>query len=267
MILMSDPAFQGYSFEEQKKTDTASVMVIKNETGVGSMRCCEVFSGVTLSYNSLRMKSCYQQVDTMEGYITLNYCREGCFQVSIENGSVYFIGEGDIVINDTSRSVIIDSQCPTGIFEGFTIIIEIEKARAWITKNAPWVNITLLSMEKINKFTDPVTLFANRTDVWHLAEGFFNELAESSQSFRITKVLELLELISAHTADTRSVEYFSPAITKATQEIYRFLSQNLEKKLTVDELCGMFRISKTSLQRCFKSVYGITPASYIRSEK
>lgn len=43
MILMSDPAFQGYSFEEQKETDTASVMVIKNETGVGSMRCCRSF--------------------------------------------------------------------------------------------------------------------------------------------------------------------------------------------------------------------------------
>lgn len=267
MILMSDPAFQGYSFEEQKETDTVSVMVIKNETGVGSMRCCEVFSGVMLSFNSLRMKSCYQQVDTMEGYITLNYCREGCFQVSLENGKAYFIGEGDMVINDTARSVITSSQCPTGIFEGFTVIIEIEKALLWIKENAPWADITLLSSEKINKFTEPVTLFANRSDVWHLAEGFYNELAESSQSFRTIKVLELLELISVHIGDTRNVEYFSPAITKATEEVYRFLSQNPVKKLTVDELCGMFGISKTSLQRCFKAVYGVTPSSYIRSEK
>lgn len=39
MILMSDTAFQGYPFEEQKQTDTASVMVIKNETGACSFIC------------------------------------------------------------------------------------------------------------------------------------------------------------------------------------------------------------------------------------
>ena len=33
MILMSDPAFQGYSFKEQIGTDKSSVMAIENETG------------------------------------------------------------------------------------------------------------------------------------------------------------------------------------------------------------------------------------------
>ena len=35
MILMNDPAFQGYTFEEQIDTDKYSVMRIKNETGEG----------------------------------------------------------------------------------------------------------------------------------------------------------------------------------------------------------------------------------------
>ena len=267
MILMSDPAFQGYTFEEQIDTDKYSVMMIKNETGEGSMFCFETFPGITLSYNSLRMKSCYQQVAPMEGYISLNYCREGCFQVALENRSVFFIGEGDIVINDPARSMIVDSKCPTGVFEGFTVIIEIEKAISWINENAVWADVTWLSSDKIKSSTDPVTLFANKSDVWHLAEGFYNKLAKSSRSFRITKVLELLELISAHIGETKPVEYFSPAITKTTEEVYNFLSQNPTKKLTVDEICSMFGISKTSLQCCFKSIYGTTPASYIRSER
>lgn len=45
--------------------------------------------------------------------------------LTLNNGSAFFIGEGDIVINDPGRSMIVDSQCPTGVFEGFTIIIEI----------------------------------------------------------------------------------------------------------------------------------------------
>lgn len=38
MILMSDPAFQGYCFEEQIDTNKSYIMIIKNETGEGSMR-------------------------------------------------------------------------------------------------------------------------------------------------------------------------------------------------------------------------------------
>lgn len=267
MILMSNPAFQGYSFEEKIDADKSSTLVIKNETGEGSMRCLETFSGITLSYNSLRMKSCYQQTAPMEGFISLNYCREGCFQVTLNNGSAFFIGEGDIVINDPGRSMIVDSQCPTGVFEGFTIIIEIEKALEWIRKNAVWADVDWLSSQRIKNTTDSVTLFAHKSDVWHLAEGFYNELANNSQSFRITKVLELLELISAHIGETKPVEYYSAAVTKTTEAVYSYLSQNPAKKVTVDELCSMFGISKTSLQCCFKSIYGTTPASYIRSEK
>ncbi|MBQ6886102.1 MAG: hypothetical protein IJN54_01115 [Lachnospiraceae bacterium] len=91
MTLMNDPAFQGYFFEEQINRDNSSVMIIKNETGEGCMRCLDTFSGITFSYNSLKMKSCYQQVAPMKGFISLNYCREGCFQVTLNNGKVYFL--------------------------------------------------------------------------------------------------------------------------------------------------------------------------------
>lgn len=267
MILMSDPAFQGYSFEEQIDTDKASVMVIKNETGEGSMRCLDTFPGITLSYNSLRMKSCYQQVAPMDGFLSLNYCRKGCFQVTLNNGKVYFLGEGDIVINDPGRSMIIDSQCPTGVFEGFTVIIEIKKVVEWIEGHAAWADVSWLSGEQFRRLTEPVTLIANKSEIWHLAEGFYNSSVEKSKSFRIVKVLELLELISEHIGETKPVEYYSLAITKATEAVYHYILQNPAAKVTVGELCNMFGISKTSLQCCFKSIYGTTPASFIRDKR
>lgn len=267
MILMSDPAFQGYSFEEQIDTDTASVMVIKNETGEGSMRCLDTFPGITLSYNSLKMKSCYQQVAPMDGFLSLNYCREGCFQVTLNNGKVYFLGEGDIVLNDPGRSMVIDSLCPTGMFEGFTVIIETKKVVEWMKEHAAWADVSWLSCEQFRRLTEPVTIIANKTEIWHLAEGFYNGSVEKSRSFRIVKVLELLALISEHIGETKPVEYYSLAITKATEAVYHYILQNPAAKVTVGELCSMFGISKTSLQCCFKSIYGTTPASFIRDKR
>lgn len=267
MVLMSDPAFQGYSFEEQIDTDEASVMVIKNETGEGSMRCLDTFPGITLSYNSLRMKTCYQQVAPMDGYLSLNYCREGCFQVTLNSGKVYFLGEGDVVINDPARSIIVDSQCPTGLFEGFTVIIEIKKVTEWLKQNAAWTDVSWLFEDKYKRLTEPATIIANKTEIWHLAEGFYNGSVEKSKSFRIVKVLELLELISEHIGETKPVEYYSLPITKATEAVYSYILQNPAAKVTVSELCNMFGISKTSLQCCFKSIYGTTPANFMRDKR
>ncbi|MBQ6888478.1 MAG: AraC family transcriptional regulator [Lachnospiraceae bacterium] len=153
------------------------------------------------------------------------------------------------------------------MFEGFTIIIEIEKVIQWLKKNAAWIDTSWLSEEKFKSRTEPVTIIANKSEIWHLAEGFYSELTEKSKSFRIIKVLELFEQISGHIGETKPVEYYSAAVTKATTEVYSYLSQNPTKKVTIDEMCNMFSISKTSLQCCFKSIYGTTPASYIRSER
>lgn len=46
-----------------------------------------------------------------------------------------------------------------------------------------------------------------------------------------------------------------------------FQGYSFEEEQHKDELCSMFGISKTSLQGCFKSMYGTSPANYIRREK
>lgn len=267
MTFMSDPAFQGYIFEKQIDADNASIMVIRNETGEGSMRCLDTFPGITLSYNSLRMRTCYQQVTPMDGFLSLNYCREGCFQVTLRNGKVCFLGEGDIVINDPSRSMLVDSQCPTGVFEGFTIILEISKVAGWMKENAPWADISWLSGDICKRLAEPVTIIANKAGILHMAEGFYSSSAEHNRSFRIIKVLEVLELLSEYIGKSKPVEYFSLPIIKATEAFYSYIQQNPTEKTTVGMLCKMFGISKTSLQSCFKSMYGMTPANFIRDRR
>lgn len=86
-MMMDSPAFQGYIFEEMHCKDGIIVMTMKNETGEGTMRYIETFPGITLTYNHLEMQTCYQQVDTMSVFISLNYCRKGCFEVILDSGS------------------------------------------------------------------------------------------------------------------------------------------------------------------------------------
>ena len=43
-----------------------------------------------------------------------------------------------------------------------------------------------------------------------------------------------------------------------------WLSENLERQVSVSELSGRFHVSKTHLQNAFKGVYGVPVSSYIR---
>ncbi len=263
MDLMHNRAFQGYTFEDRLDEENATVMVIRNRTGEGTMRCFDTIPGVTLSYNSLRMDTCYQQVSPMEGYISLNYCREGCFQVTLDNGSVYFLGEGDIVISDPGRAVITDSRCPSGIFEGFTVTLEISLVSEWISKNASWISTSWL----YTPTEDPVVIIPNVKEIWHLAEGFYGRSIENNRPLRIIKVLELLEMLSYHICDASAVEYYSMSIIQATERVYSHILKDPTARLTLGELCSRFGISKSSLSDCFRSIYGTSPVKLVREKR
>lgn len=263
--MTTKPTFKGYTFEEIKEESNSSVMLIRNETGEGTMRSSESFDGISLTYNQLEMKNCYQQSQTMKGYISLNFCRKGCFEVTLKSDDKYFIREGDLVINDLSRSIVTNSGCPTGYYEGFTIVIEFEKARKWIETNSAWADCSWLFSEAFLNGRESVRVIPHNQDIWHLADGFYSKITLENKSMRIAKILELFNLLSGMTNEATEIEHYSSAVSEATQKIYRYLSEHLHEKITTDLLCRKFGVSKTSLNKCFKSIYGQTPAGCLKS--
>lgn len=47
------------------------------------MRCYTVLHGITLSFNSLCMETCYQQVAPVSGFLSINYCKKGCYEFEL----------------------------------------------------------------------------------------------------------------------------------------------------------------------------------------
>ena len=267
MKMMDHPSFQGYEFEREEEKQDSSVLVFRNETGVGEMLCFEVFPGVTFSYNSLKMATCYQQTAPMHGYISLNYCRKGCFEVNVDGSGICYMSEGDLVISDPARCIITDTRVPQGFYEGVSIMIERIPAGEWIRENAPWIGELIFISDEFDKRTLPISVLANKPELWHLTEGLYTSLARSSSAYRTIKMLELLNLLSTTMQDETPASYFSPAVTEATQAAYRYLSRNLTEKITADALCAKFGVSKTNFTKCFKAIYGQTPAKYLRNER
>ena len=55
--------------------------------------------------------------------------------------------------------------------------------------------------------------------------------------------------------------------SKLPEQIQRFLDENVENKITIDDLCRYFSYSKNQIINIFKNSYGITPYRYFLERK
>ena len=53
--------------------------------------------------------------------------------------------------------------------------------------------------------------------------------------------------------------------TEAIREIHQLLTQNLDRRYTIEELSKMYLMNTSSLKSVFKSVYGLPIASYMKN--
>lgn len=263
-----DKAFQGYRFFDAYKEGAYSIFQMKNETGNGAMRCYDVFPGVILSYNSLKMKGCYQQVKPVDGFLQINFCRAGCFEFQLADGSLCFIGEGDMALNDPSRMLISNSCLPLGYYEGISVMIDVAKATAWLHRHAYWSGLNLMEMQRRILDNEKALLIRPRAKIGHIFDALYETQEEVERSYCILKVIELFYALSQDAkGEQRYLPQFSPSVVKATRSAYEFLVRNPLCGLTLPEISAKFRIAETSLKCCFKAIYGQTPSAFLRMER
>ena len=84
-----------YSLDNE---NTASTLHEGNESGEGTMRRFEIAPGIQITYNDLKMDSCFHPIRFEKDFLQINHCLEGCYECELEGGSVSFLGEGDLCV-------------------------------------------------------------------------------------------------------------------------------------------------------------------------
>ena len=59
----------------------------------------------------------------------------------------------------------------------------------------------------------------------------------------------------------------SAAHARLAKDICRYLTERMDRKVTLDMLAETFHVSATLIKTCFKDVYGVSVYSYIRTQK
>lgn len=268
MIKDCEKLFHDYHFHQIRQEGEFTAFCIKNETGEGWMRGMELFPGLILFFDSLRMSTCFQEVTPAYGCLEINYCRSGCYEVEMQGGGHYFLRSGDMCVNDPGSAKVQWSRIPTGIYEGITLYAEVEKVQSWLGRSFAWAEISLLPLKKLMENDRDVLLTPSGREIESLFQGMYRAEKKFCRERTALLAVELFMKMQRFTGDPGiSLPGFSGAVVESTRGAYRYLTEHPFRKTTLGELAEIFSISETNLKRCFKAMYGQSPGAFLRSER
>lgn len=216
-----------------------------------------VFAGIDVAYTSIKASFCTMRNERFPHVIEIAYCYTGRFECKYKHDNFIYLGEGDFAVSILSPEQE-PASFPVGSYEGFAIIIDIEKTGRYFNNVIEGITIDL--GELIEKFCSKNCCVVFRADSKLL--NVFNEIYKFQEYNNIgylrLKILEALYLLSKLSLqeDNETYSHYSAKQLKKIQVIKKKLVEDLDNRKSLKQIATENDISITFLKTCFKDVYG-----------
>lgn len=238
--------------------------------GTGEMDCYQIAPGIQISYNNLNTDSCFQPIKFETDFLQIDHCIEGCYEFEMDNGSVSFIGKGDLSVTSLrkGKQVFVNSRIPLKKYRGITILLDIASAQPTLNRDFRQANLNLLQIRDTLCGEGRSLLIKSKHEVDHI----FGELYHVDERIRLpyfwVKTIELLLFLSLLDGSTvRKPHQFSEEVSVGTQQAYQFIIENPFSKVTIAELAEMCHVAESSMKRCFTSIAGNSIGAFMKVKR
>ncbi len=263
---LEDRVFYGNNITVIKRDEECTIYKMEDATGEGTMTCYRVFPGIDLLYNDFHMQSCFSEFRPNVDMIGIDHCREGRIEWEFNNDTYMYLEEGDLQI-DMKKYHINGYGFPLRHYHGITIAIYIDEALNTLSDIFEGFSVDLQALRE--KFCTGEKPFIMRAEdsVQHIFSELYTVPEKIRGSYFKIKVLELLLFLSGIKlpAEVEERSYFPRKQVETVKKIMKYISENVDKHFTLEELSSRFDMPLTSLKLCFKGVYGTSVYAYMRS--
>jgi len=251
------------------KEKTQGLLLEENESGKGVMQCFDVAPGIQISYNDLKMDSCFRPIRFEKDFLQVNYCLEGCYEFEYEGGNVSFLGEGDVCVDflPKNKQVFSASRIPLGRYRGITILLEIETAQKSLDNEFQKKHINLYKIKDCLCTNESSLIIKSKYEITNIFRDLYSVDMRIKEPYAWLKTVELLLLLSLlDNGSVSSPGKFSFEVSRRTKEVYQYIIQNPLSKDTIGELAERFGLAESSLKRCFKSLSGYSVGEFVKTK-
>jgi AraC-like DNA-binding protein len=259
-------SYSGISAVKKAEEDCRTDNQTNYPDDCGRMSVFSIFPGVQLIFDDFDTTNCYcgthQNTDVME----INYCHEGRSECELQNGFYRYLGQGDLSVNSLNNHAV-RMGFPLGHYKGVTVMIHTDilaDVHSEIFLDLP-VNIETLR-DRLCPGNE-CSIMRARDTLEHTFSDLYNIPASIQQSFFRLKILELLLYLSAIDVSdcNEKREYFPKQLAETVKQIKTRITDEPEKRHTVESLAEEYGISRTTLKSCFKGIYGTSIGRFMRN--
>ncbi len=270
---MNDKKWQmpefGTNTEVVHLDDDGTLFRLRDEEGEISIISYSVFPGIDLIYNDVHVsRSISEIVDTHRKIFEIDHCREGRLECRV--GEDYFyLAPGDICIHKMGEYVREDV-FPTSHYYGITIQVDLEKCPECLSSILEHVDVAPAGLaEKYHLEENFFFAMRHLPAVEHIFSELYEMLGDMRKGYLKVKTLELFLFLDRWKPEENRLEQRSISKKQAAlaKEVCHYLTEHIEKNVTMAELAEHFGVSVSWIKSSFHGIYGITVSSYVRRQR
>ncbi len=222
----------------------------------GTMETYSLFDGIIIAFMDINIGN-YDNIffeDKLPSrLLQINHCAKGRYSYAVGDDRIVYFGKGDLCVSiyDITKTV---SDFPLGYYEGLEIFIDVDVANKQIKGLIPDFDLIEL-YERLEKSKGYRLLRANEK-IDHVIGELYCVDDRIKESYFKLKCLELLLFFSIVKETKTESLSLSKKQVDIIENVKNDLINDLESKITIEELSDRYGISKTSLKNCFKEIYG-----------
>lgn len=247
-----------------------AVYQIKGRSGEGVMTCYTVFPGAYLIYNDFHMQSCDSEFKSDVDMFCIDHCREGRIEGRIEqdmgNGAYSYVEAGDLKI-DNRKHHDTHFEFPLSHYHGITVALYMEQASQSLATDLSGFSIDLYALQRKYCAERNLYLVRGQGVIEHIFSELYTVPGRIRKPYFKIKILELLLFLDALElpSDHEERPYFYKSQVEKIKAIQGYMTADVQRHSTLEELSSKFDIPLTSMKTCFKGVYGTSIFAYMRA--
>ena len=235
-----------------------------------SMTSYDVFPGITVIYNDICAERVSGRHYESGSVFEINHCRRGRIEYELAEGGgdeFRYLAPGDLSVscrNDFRE----EAYFPLHYYQGITVQIDTGQAPGCLSCFLEDVDVHPEILMK--KFDNNGRGYITRSNesIEHIFSELYSVPGEIKKGYLKVKILELLLFLSAMEPEAAGEsKMVSAAHAGLAKDICRYLTERMDRKVTLNMLAETFHVSATLIKNCFKDVYGVSVYSYIRTQK
>ncbi|HIT67212.1 MAG TPA: helix-turn-helix transcriptional regulator [Candidatus Merdisoma merdipullorum] len=232
--------------------------------GRGILNVYPVYPGIEVSVNCFLTDKAVFHHASAASVLEISHCHAGRVGWNMKNDMTVYLGAGDLACHSTICCSDSEMIFPMKYYEGISIFLNLDRLSETSFDILPEAGNCLNTLRaKYGKSCESVFIpSCLETDC------IFLPLYDAPEALRLPyfrlKLQELLLYLGRYTPVPGRLTPYRSGQTELIRQIHRRLTEDLNRRYTIEELSREYLINTSSLKEIFKAVYGQPVASYMK---